>query len=91
MSKDAHISIIPTAHEQKSKQKDRAQTKSVKNLHELVAEMRSVRAVQYKHTVKRTTCNFIQTDDTAHWLPTFFRRLNMTVGEKKLDPKVSFR
>ena len=39
VSKDAQISIIPSAHEQKSKQKDRAQTRSVKNLHELVTEM----------------------------------------------------
>jgi len=39
MSTDAQISIISSAHEQKSKQKDRAQTRSVKNLHELVTEM----------------------------------------------------
>ena len=39
VSKDAQISIIPSAHEQKSKQKHRAQTRSVKNLHELVTEM----------------------------------------------------
>ena len=39
LSKDAQISIIPSAHEQKSKQKDRAQTRSVKKLHELVTEM----------------------------------------------------
>ena len=39
VSKDAQISIISSAHEQKSKQKDRAQTRSVKNLHELVEEM----------------------------------------------------
>ena len=37
--KDAQISIISSAHEQKSKQKDRAQTRSVKNSHELVTEM----------------------------------------------------
>ena len=39
VSKDAQISIISSAHEQKSKQKDRAQTRSVKKLHELVTEM----------------------------------------------------
>ena len=39
VSKDAQISIKSSAHEQKSKQKDRAQTRSVKKLHELVTEM----------------------------------------------------
>ena len=39
VSNDAQISIISSAHEQKSKQKDRDQTRSVKNLHELVMEM----------------------------------------------------
>ena len=91
VSMDAQISIISSAHEQKSKQKDRAQTRSVKNLHELVTEMWSVRAVQYKNTVKRAARNFHQTDDAVYWFPTFFPRLNMTVGEKKLDPEVSFR
>ena len=37
--KDAQISIISSAHEQKSKHEDHAQTRSVKNLHELVTEM----------------------------------------------------
>ena len=37
--KDARISIISSAHEQKSKQKDRAQTKAVENLHELDTEL----------------------------------------------------
>ena len=39
VSKDAQISIIASAHEQKSKQKDRDQTRSVKNLREFVTEM----------------------------------------------------
>ena len=91
VSKDAQISIIPSAHEQKSKQKARAQTRSVKNLHELVTEMWSVRAVQYKNTVKHTIRSFLQTNDTVYWIPTFFPRLNMTVGEKKLDPEILFR
>ena len=39
VSKDAPSPIIPSAHEQKSKQKNRTQTRSVKNLHELVTEM----------------------------------------------------
>ena len=50
--------------------------------------MWSVRAVQYKNTVTRTTCNFQKTDDAEHWPPTFVPRLNMTVREKSWIQKL---
>ena len=90
VSEVALIPIKQSAREEKSKQKDLAQT-TVKKLEEHVEEMWSFRAVQYKDTVKRASCNFHSTDDSEPWIPTFFPRLNKTVGEKKLDPNVLFR
>ena len=56
----------------------------------LKVQMRSRNLLQYKNTVKRTLVIFHQTDETKHWIPTNFPRLNMTVGEKKLDPEILF-
>ena len=90
VSEVALIPIKQSAREEASKHKDLAQT-TVQKLHELVEEMWSFRLVQYKDTVKRASYKFHSTDDSEPCPPTFFPRLNKTVGEKKLDPKVLLR
>ena len=72
------------------KTEDLAQTSPVKKLHELYkkcdhSERYSTRILSSGHPAF-----FHPTDDRERWIPTFFPRLNETVGEKKLDPEVFF-